>query len=394
MTFSNVKIKSFLVLFILIFSCIKPKEKYDLSDVPLEKYITKPQKEALQKIIIAFDECLKKKYVNSRNQEDRIYKLLIDVENIYTTNNSDSIIDDLVMDFKDLNPYLIQLDTTGFFKQVYTKGKNTIVKEERIIKWRDSIFLTYFPYKKYDDFYQINRQNDTGSKSNYDFFRSFLTSESYSFNYLSNYYYGLYQITSKKDTFYKDLIEFNFVHQLSYSLSLKDIGEIIPRAKLNEPLYKLLILTYYIFPYYDYKSMKLKSSPNNHQFYVFLDDFYLCVEERDYKLPKRFFNFPLKNLYNFKTGKPFKKAITQINYIENYDNLFPDLTECKLTDVKISNIDKSNLNSIEITSLNDFKELKELFLNYNCDKNKKLNISYLFGRIDGDYKLLDIQRFE
>lgn len=134
-----------IILSFLILNCDKKNEnKIEC----LGEYLSQKQISSVGSVLNYFDKYLKINYPNETNENERIYKYIIDFElNILSKEKNDIHFKNSLYSF---NPYIEDLEKSGFFDLVksenfYNKPLNL---DEKVKKWADSIVDSIFIKKK------------------------------------------------------------------------------------------------------------------------------------------------------------------------------------------------------------------------------------------------------
>lgn len=239
-----------IIILLLLLSCNSNLNKLD----NIESFISNEQKEALIKALNHFDLYLKNKYPFENDPNERIFLFINDHENAFFTLEKGIVFSkSFSKELESFNPYLKELENTGFYNLIKTSSYHTPSEDFRVIKWIDSIDQSYIDnsgllrktekgsnLKILDTIFQnsisqLETSNNRGIEKRY-------------IGYRNIFFYGLFMI-SKANSFEKDIIleSVNPIYN-NYLIGLKDPTL---RKNLSNPIVKTYVFYTTIIRKYD-----------------------------------------------------------------------------------------------------------------------------------------------
>lgn len=233
-----------LIILTVLTSCIintTTKKRDSIVDFELKNYIGINQTKKLDNCIKEFDFYLSNEYENI-SKEERIKTFLNDIYHAYTVRNNKS--QNLIYSLNYFKKCMDSLESTSFFhsKDTTMLKNDTIFKIER---WREHLFYSQFETKELQD---VTYDKNYSEK---------ITLHRFEDNKIStDYYYGIYK-SANENSFIKKWIQLkmSFSHKseaLVYLMSNATLQE------LNSPVYKIMIFTEFILPFYNHENQKFE----------------------------------------------------------------------------------------------------------------------------------------
>lgn len=231
-----------IILSFLILNCDKKNEnKIEC----LGEYLSQKQISSVGYVLNYFDKYLKINYPNETNENERIYKYIIDFElNILSKEKNDIHFKNSLYSF---NPYIEDLEKSGFFDLVksenfYNKPLNL---DEKVKKWADSIVDSIFIEKKNN--FITNIQDPIIIKKSQ-------SKPQRACGYINVFIYALSKCSPQNST-EQELISKSV--DSSYIFILLNLKDKAFRSKLTSPTIKAFIFYDTVLKLYDCEDKKL-----------------------------------------------------------------------------------------------------------------------------------------